>query len=134
MPINEPCYNASTLRQTQMTAHSARVVVLVAVLIGGSALVPSGRVQTAQPLDELRELAEQGDAAAQSDLGYVYWQGRGVPQNYIEAVRWFHLAADQGHPDAQYGLGFAYKTGQGAPRNDAEVPWCTTPLRAESLP
>ena len=67
-------------------AHHTRVLASVAVLIGISALVPCQRLHAAQSLDELREAAETGDAAAQSDLGYRYWRGQGTPQNYIEAV------------------------------------------------
>ena len=39
-------------------------------------------------LDELRELAEAGDAEAQVTLGLAYSFGRGVPQDDVEAVRW----------------------------------------------
>ena len=31
--------------------------------------------------------------------------GRGVPQDYIEAARWYRLAAEQGDPRAQNDLG-----------------------------
>ena len=52
-------------------------------------------------LEALRALAEQGDAIAQNDLGVVYAAGLGVPQDDVEAVRWFRLAAEQGNVDAQ---------------------------------
>ncbi len=32
--------------------------------------------------------AEQGDARAQNNLGFMYDKGRGVPQNYSEAAKW----------------------------------------------
>ena len=35
----------------------------------------------------------------------MYYSGNGVPQDYQEAVRWYHLAAEQGSADAQFGLG-----------------------------
>ena len=41
--------------------------------------------------------AEQGDAAAQSDLAFMYLHGSGVPLNYAEAARWYRAAADQGY-------------------------------------
>ena len=40
--------------------------------------------------------AEQGDAAAQFNLGVMYNNGRGVLKDEAEAVRWYRLAADQG--------------------------------------
>ena len=57
-----------------MTVHHARIVAFAAVLVGISALVPSTRLYGQQPLsglplDELRVLAEQGDAPAQANLG-----------------------------------------------------------------
>jgi TPR repeat protein len=50
----------------------------------------------------LRPLAERGNAHAQTYLGFMYEYGRGVPQNPIEAMRWYCLAAEQDHPQAQY--------------------------------
>ena len=32
----------------------------------------------------------------------------GVEQDYVEAVKWYRLAAEQGNADAQYNLGVAY--------------------------
>ena len=69
-------------------------------------------------------LARQGYAGAQYNLGLMYANGQGVPQNYAEAVKWYRLAADQGYADAQINLGFMYDNGQGVPQNYAEaVKW-----------
>ena len=43
-----------------------------------------------------RSLADQGDANAQYNLGLMYQKGKGVPQDYKEAVKWYMLAAEQG--------------------------------------
>ena len=43
----------------------------------------------------------------------MYAQGRGVPQDYAEAARWYRVAADQGDPQAQYNLGLSYAKGEG---------------------
>ena len=61
----------------------------------------------------LRTKADQGDAEAQYNLGVMYSKGRGVPQHFKEAVRWYRLAADQGYAQAQVHLGFMYATGLG---------------------
>ena len=55
-----------------------------------------------------RLAADQGDASAQYNLGFMYADGRGVPQNYAEALKWYRLAADQGHASAQFNLGLMY--------------------------
>ena len=41
----------------------------------------------ATALKEMRPLAEQGHADAQFNLGVMYSNGQGVPQDYREAVR-----------------------------------------------
>ncbi len=51
---------------------------------------------------ELRLLAKQGHAEAQFFLGVMYRHGRGVSQDYAEAVKWFRKAAEQGHALAKF--------------------------------
>ena len=58
-------------------------------------------------------LAEQGDAAAQSNLGVLYHQGQGVTQDYTTAVKWYKRAAEQGGADAQFNLGIMFENGSG---------------------
>ena len=41
----------------------------------------------------VRLAAEQGDASAQLFLGHMYADGEGVPQDYVQAHKWFNLAA-----------------------------------------
>ena len=59
------------------------------------------------------------NAAAQLNLGHCYWNGKGVPQNYAEAVKWFRKAAEQGLPTHKSASVFAttsakaYGGGQG---------------------
>ncbi len=48
----------------------------------------------ATALREMQLLAEQGNASAQFNLGFMYNKGQGVPQDYTEAVKWYRLAAD----------------------------------------
>src|SRR6185437_1624296 len=42
-----------------------------------------------------REVAEQGDAASQFNVGNMYKAGKGVAANDGEAMKWFRLAAAQ---------------------------------------
>jgi len=44
-----------------------------------------------------RLAADQGFAFAQVNLGFLYANGRGVPQDDAEAARWFRQAAEKGH-------------------------------------
>ena len=47
----------------------------------------------------------------------MYGTGRGVPQDFVEAARWFRLAAEQGSAIAQYNLGDMYGNGEGVPED-----------------
>jgi uncharacterized protein len=66
-------------------------------------------------------LAERGDPAAQTYLGFMFETGRGVPQNYTEAAMWYRRAAEQGDSLAQYSLGLLYDRGFGVPRDIVEA-------------
>jgi uncharacterized protein len=69
----------------------------------------------------LGPLAAHGDPRAQALLGFMYANGRGVPQNQVEAAIWYRRAADQGNPTAQYMLGLLYDKGMGVPQSDIEA-------------
>jgi TPR repeat protein len=66
-------------------------------------------------------LAAEGDARAQSTVGLVYYRGRGVPQDYNEAAKWFRRAADQRDAVAQLYLGLMHSQGLGVPQDYAEA-------------
>jgi TPR repeat protein len=51
----------------------------------------------------------------------MYAEGKGVPQDYAEALRWYRKAADQGDAGAQSNLGVMYAKGQGVPQDSAEA-------------
>ena len=65
----------------------------------------------------MRPFADQGLAAAQNNLGLMYYSGQGVPQDYAEAMKWYRLAADQGNAPAQNDLGALFFMGQGVPQD-----------------
>ncbi len=71
--------------------------------------------QAAIPI--FKELAEQGYASAQNNLGFMYNNGYGVSQDYHHAVKWYQKAAEQGYVSAQYNLGLMYGKGQGVRQN-----------------
>ena len=51
------------------------------------------------------------------NLGFMYNNGQGVPQDYAETVKWYRLAAEQGHASAQNNLGLMYDNGEGVPQD-----------------
>jgi uncharacterized protein len=68
--------------------------------------------------------AEEGNKGAQYTLGVMYYFGKGVPQDYKEAVKWYRLAAEQGYAHAQFNLGLMYSQGEGGAEDYKEaVKW-----------
>jgi TPR repeat protein len=59
-----------------------------------------------------RPLADQGNAAAQYNIGWMYYDGRAVPQDYAQAAAWYRKAAHPGDVVAQHNLGWVYYKGQ----------------------
>jgi TPR repeat protein len=54
-------------------------------------------------------------------LGAIYGDGRVVPRDAAEAVRWYHRAAAHGNVRALYALAIAYQTGWGVPQDLREA-------------
>jgi len=61
---------------------------------------------SAEDLQTLQTQAVQGNAKAQSAIGFLYYDGNGVPQDFVRAVMWWSLAAahptDKVQNDAAY--------------------------------
>jgi TPR repeat protein len=48
-----------------------------------------------------KQLAEQGNAIAQLNLGKMYFNGYGVTKDNAQAVYWFHKSAERGNTEAK---------------------------------
>lgn len=59
-------------------------------------------------------LAEAGNSLAQHNLGVLYEEGLGVPQNDATAIAWYKRAAEQGNPQSTYNIGMMILEGRGA--------------------
>ena len=64
-----------------------------------------------------REMAKQGDAWAQYNLGLIYQEGCGVSKDDAQAVYWYQKAAEQGLIAAQNKLGYMYEEGRGVSKD-----------------
>ncbi len=93
----------------------------VAILALASALAAAAQ---STKIELARRLADQGNAEFQFNLGVMYDNGKGVPQDYQEAVKWYRQAAQQGIAPAQHNLGVMYDNGKGVPQDYQEaVKW-----------
>ncbi len=97
-----------------------RFIAKIALLAPMMCAVASAQ-STADEVAEWRISAEQGDAAAQTNLGDAYDTGEGITQDKREAVRWWHKAAEQGNASAQYNLGIKYLNGEGVIQDQREA-------------
>ncbi|HJS65711.1 MAG TPA: tetratricopeptide repeat protein [Nitrospiraceae bacterium] len=77
----------------------------------------NNREDYATALREWRPLAEHGNVLAQYNLGMLYRKGRGVPQDDVQARKWYEKAAAQGQAKAQFNLGTLYFNGEGVPKD-----------------
>ncbi len=65
----------------------------------------------------LKQMAEEGNADAQSKLGVLYASGVGIEMNKHEAVKWYQKSAEQDYPVGQWNLAFMYVRGDGVEVN-----------------
>ncbi|MXX06074.1 MAG: protein kinase [Gammaproteobacteria bacterium] len=70
---------------------------------------------------QLVDAARDGDAESQFNMGIKYELGDGVPQDPLEAARWYRLAAEQESRSAQFNLGLLYINGQGVAEDATEA-------------
>ena len=90
-----------------------------ASLSKGLAAAQAGDFATAYEL--WLPMAEQGDAAAQFNLGLLHSKEL-IPQASPEdAVKWYLLAANNDHVNAQFNLGLKYDKGIGVEQSEAEA-------------
>ena len=70
------------------------------------------------------QLAEEGHAKAQNNIGHLYEEGLGVAQNYATALKWYKKAAAAELAEAEHNIGMLYSQGYGLEKNWREaVKW-----------
>ena len=68
----------------------------------------------------LKPYAEDGDADAQYNIGWMYLNGYGLMMNDKLALEWWQRAADQGHIDATFSIAMLYSLGEGQVETDMD--------------
>ena len=96
-----------------------------------AAVIPAGPAIETATLDQLRQLAGNGDPAAQYELGLRYASGDGVNKDDKAASDWFSKAAENGNVKAQSALGYRYWAGnRGVPPSLTQAYFWTVLARA----
>lgn len=77
-----------------------------------------------EAVEYYRKLAEGGNAAAQLLLASLFGEGKCIPKNDKEALRWRLSAAKQNNGEACYLVGTMFTTGEGTEKNVEEgIKW-----------
>jgi putative methionine-R-sulfoxide reductase with GAF domain len=92
--------------------------------------IPASPAIETATLEQLQQLAANGDAAAENALGLRYASGDGVQQDDTEAARWFTKAAENGNVKAQVALSTRYWAGRGVPPSLTQAYFWTVLARA----
>ena len=104
----------STAHASVLDADSAQVAA-ARHLAQGNTLYEQGQFEKA--VAEYAEAARLGNAEAQFDLGYAYYNGEGTEKDYATAARWFKRSASQRFAKAEFNLAYCYMNGRGVPRD-----------------
>jgi TPR repeat protein len=75
------------------------------------------QAQTASDIARWKSDAKRGNADAQKWLGVAYESGKGVQQDFLQALKWLRESAKQGDADSQNMLGQMYEDAEGVPRD-----------------
>ena len=75
----------------------------------------------AQAFPKLKVAAEIGWDIAMFELGFMYYDGYGVPQDYAQSFEWYRKAAEKGHKIAMNNLARLYYLGHGVNEDDAKA-------------
>lgn len=67
----------------------------------------------ADALPLFRQAATMGNNVAMFNMGYSNYTGKGLDTNYVEAIKWFNLAAQNNYADAYTYLGRCFSLGRG---------------------
>ena len=95
-----------------MVSHGRRAGICRSAVQSGCQVCQYGRgvpKNDAEAVRWYRMAAEQGDADAQLNLGYMYGTGEGIPKDYVQAYAWYNIAAAQGNKKAKENLEFITK-------------------------
>lgn len=87
----------------------------------GTGIEAYRRLDFAAALAEWLPLARRGDARAQTWIGVMHNEGKGVAKDHAAAIRWLGRAASQGYAEAEFRLGVIHEFGHGIAEDKARA-------------
>lgn len=88
-----------------------KLAYILLITTGISCFSHYSKAQDSADYQQMEQLANQGNPEAQYNIGVMYDQGIGVPQNGNKAVEWYEKAAKQRLYQAEFNLGVLYDEG-----------------------
>ncbi|REL34246.1 tetratricopeptide repeat protein [Thalassotalea euphylliae] len=121
-----------------MKRDSLLVVLMTIVLFSTSIFTVNANVLSACQTDlcidyfkQYKKAAKRGHAQAMAMLGEFYYQGYGVNQDKVMALKYYELAAKKGITSAQYKAGLVYLTNQDYSNHKKAIHWLTKAAKAD---
>lgn len=97
--------------------------ILVAFVFIGSDTARA-QVKLSEDQQKTVNLALDGNAQSQSDVGIMFYNGVILPKNDQQAYNWFKISAEQGYAPGAFNLAMMYLNGIGVEANEKEaVKW-----------
>jgi hypothetical protein len=119
------CSSISSARHFTDTGGTTMHKLLTATLVTLAVILPArgADLEAAQSanyaitIQRFRQLADDGNPAAQNALGTMYAEGLGVARDGTLAAAWYLKATKQNDSAAHKNLGSRYQTGVGGPQD-----------------
>jgi TPR repeat protein len=116
----------------------ALVVCLIAIPVAAqdfqTGVKAYGKGDYATAVRVFKAHADQGDAAAQFNIGFMYRKGYGVGKNDATAIKWLRMSAEQGFKQAQQSLIFMYTNGVGVTKSHLKAAYWKGELERAKAP
>ncbi len=96
------------------------VLLMICMLLPLTVSSYAAAVYSAEELEQLKQSAESGDAAAMETLGNLYYLGNyksGITRDFARALDWFQKAADAGNQNVLMELAAIYEKGSAGEKN-----------------
>jgi localization factor PodJL len=114
----------------QLAAVQANAPAVPASLMPDGIAPPQAGIETSQPAElppaaigpmSLRNAAQKGDPSAEFEIAARFAEGRGITQDFKQAIVWYQRSAQRGFAPAQYRLGTLFERGIGTKADAARA-------------
>ena len=114
-PVTSPATPVASPAAASTSAASAAPAIVNGTSAAGWKAFENGQYEEALAI--FKSLGEAGDTNMQVIVGNIYDYGQGVPQDDVQALQWYLMAAERGNTKGQYQAGVLYYRSQGVPQD-----------------